>query len=316
MRHKLLVLFFLSIPITVFAQPQSGMAIYRLWDLEEHNTAFFSMSDSYWLSEHPDSICAPDTCIGEGLKDEVVRYFELKGKYRRLFMQGTQTKESDKVYVYDFRQNKEVAYKVKDLKLMALLSPYEGAEYGAVGPYSYMIGFEIPKKELMDCSPYFRDVFVAVEAKSPFAKKEMEAIRWKEIDTLDCPAFPLNYLDTVYGVLNFHANKVFISHWKNYVYYLQVAGEHYYSNMRLLVIDDDSKEIVGNFRYFSGESASSAPLNFMNPESPDQISQWTGQLFKNRPPVVFGFQYHSFGCASIDFLGNEMSLEISCDNRH
>ncbi|OOV49996.1 hypothetical protein B1J94_03585 [Leptospira kirschneri serovar Grippotyphosa] len=44
--------------------------------------------------------------------------------------------------------------------------------------------------------------------------------------------------------------------------------------------------------------------------------QWTGKMFKNRPPVIFGFFYEDYKCEVIDFLKLPKSgILISCDNR-
>lgn len=315
MLRRILLFCLITAPLFAMAQPESEIAIYRLFDFEEKNHAFFSMSDSYQWSEHPDSLCVPDSCIGEGLKDEVVGYFELKGKYRASFLERTGTSEKDKVFAYDYRLNKEVSFKVKELKLMAMLSPYESAEYGRVDAYSYMIGFELPKKKLQGFNRYFQEVFVTVEAKSPFAKQEMEPLRWIEMDLASSPEFPIHEWDTMYGRQPFDAAKAYSANWKEYRYYLEVSGSNYGSS-RLLVIDTTSNMVVGNFRYFSGESASLSPLNYVGVHNKDQYHQWTGQLFKDKAPVVYGFQYHSFGCASIDFMGDEPRVYLRCDNRH
>ncbi|EMS88521.1 hypothetical protein LEP1GSC074_3321 [Leptospira noguchii str. Hook] len=39
-------------------------------------------------------------------------------------------------------------------------------------------------------------------------------------------------------------------------------------------------------------------------------------MFKNRPPVIFGFFYEDYKCEDIDFLKLPKSgILISCDNR-
>jgi hypothetical protein len=62
------------------------------------------------------------------------------------------------------------------------------------------------------------------------------------------------------------------------------------------------------------ESETPAPLNYVESE---YIEQWTGKLFKNKPPVILGFQYVAFGCPGITFLSpTEKDIYIYCDNRH
>jgi len=44
---------------------------------------------------------------------------------------------------------------------------------------------------------------------------------------------------------------------------------------------------------------------------------WTGKILRNRPPILMGNQYQSFGCPSINILGlDEKPIYIQCDNRH
>ncbi|MFI8605669.1 hypothetical protein ACIGCP_14490 [Cellulophaga baltica] len=67
-----------------------------------------------------------------------------------------------------------------------------------------------------------------------------------------------------------------------------------------------------------GESSSKAPLRIKGEKYDyEENLQYVGRLFKNRPPVVFGFTFKSFGCPSINFIDkNELPIFILCDNRH
>ena len=80
---------------------------------------------------------------------------------------------------------------------------------------------------------------------------------------------------------------------------------------------NEEKEVVFDGVFSDSEGASPAPLSFKGEKPNDQLLQWTGQLFKDQPPVMFGFMYVSFGCPWIDFLDGSMrNLSFSCDNRH
>ncbi len=47
------------------------------------------------------------------------------------------------------------------------------------------------------------------------------------------------------------------------------------------------------------------------------VNQWTGKLFKDYPPVLFGFVWQSFGCDNIDIIQLPLTtIPILCDNRH
>jgi hypothetical protein len=43
---------------------------------------------------------------------------------------------------------------------------------------------------------------------------------------------------------------------------------------------------------------------------------WTGQLFKNKPIAIYGFNPSMFGCPKMQFVGMKNDLHIHCDNRH
>ena len=84
---------------------------------------------------------------------------------------------------------------------------------------------------------------------------------------------------------------------------------------RLLVVDSKTKEIIIDKLYSSSEGTSPTPLNYE--EGDDVVNQWTGKLFKNKPQVIFGFLYESFGCPGISIIdkSNE-EIYLQCDNRH
>jgi hypothetical protein len=69
----------------------------------------------------------------------------------------------------------------------------------------------------------------------------------------------------------------------------------------------------------NSEGASVAPLNFgiSNPNYADLKGQWMGKLFKNKPEVIFGFEWVSFGCPGIIYINSrDKYIQINCDNRH
>jgi hypothetical protein len=83
-----------------------------------------------------------------------------------------------------------------------------------------------------------------------------------------------------------------------------------------VIINSKTKEIVYEQVQILSESTYLVPLN--TPNNPNQYqSQWTGQLFKDKPVVMFGFLAGGFGCPSITILDKtESSIPILCDNRH
>ena len=101
-------------------------------------------------------------------------------------------------------------------------------------------------------------------------------------------------------------------------YFIQNLEKEKHPNFRHLVIRTEEEELVVLNRYFmDSEGSYLEPLNDVNESYSDTYTQWTGKLFKNNPPVVFGLLGHSFGCPSIYFLEEGMEpVGILCDNRH
>ncbi len=84
---------------------------------------------------------------------------------------------------------------------------------------------------------------------------------------------------------------------------------------RLLIVDSKTKDIIIEKFFGRGEGTSPSDLNYA--DEYETVNQWTGKLFKDKPPVVFGFEYISFGCPAISIIdkSNE-DIYINCDNRH
>ncbi len=96
------------------------------------------------------------------------------------------------------------------------------------------------------------------------------------------------------------------------------------SKRHLLVIDKKSGEVVVEQLFQRGENILPTPLNFGIEFEKDNVEndytilreQWTGKLFKNKPLVVFGFEWSPY-CPAITFLSQtEKSIWINCDSRH
>lgn len=86
-----------------------------------------------------------------------------------------------------------------------------------------------------------------------------------------------------------------------------VQRQNYVCAKHSFIINSTTNRKIFETIYHSGEGSDFNALN----------SQFTGKLFKDKPEVIFGFNYHSFGCSSIPFIDKkEESIEIKCDNRH
>ena len=86
----------------------------------------------------------------------------------------------------------------------------------------------------------------------------------------------------------------------------------------LIVLVDKKKIFFKKTFKLNFEGREFTSLSGIQTEQEDRRnSQWTGTLFKNKPPVIFGFTSESFGCSVITLMekaGGE--IPINCDNRH
>jgi len=293
--------------------------LYRLLDLEVNTNlkfGFASLSDNYPLSEHPDSLAIPNLC---DMKEEDMKYFKLSSKYRKRFLSKTKILETDTVFVYDYSSNIFLSFPVKNLNIVAYLNVYSSPDdcpcsqgESRCDQYDYMIGFEISKNFLKGLGYFYSDVLVYVGKENPFVQGQMKPIVWNKINSDDFPVAKANFQT------NATKNNTYLYESNEFRYFVQDYVRD--RDIRhLLVVDIKNDKVVAERIYGIRELSMPAPLNFgiNNENYVEFISQWTGKLFKNKPPVVFGFEWVGFGCESITLLDStEGDIWINCDNRH
>lgn len=275
---------------------------------------FISLSDVYPLSEHPDSLAIPDV---ELMGMDSANYFELHGAYRERFLTSTGISESEKVFIYDYAHEIHFSFFVKDLTVVAMINIYAGQDDWVFSQRDYMIGFEIDSIQMKNLSNTYYTSLVYVGNEDPFIYHEMKPIFWEKINHQNIP-FSDKYLSAMPWLSRMTVGNTFKFDTNEYRYLVQdliqsdiILGRH------LLIVDLKTNKTVCERVYHDSEGTSLAPLNNTSPSYENMVAQWTGRLFKNKPPVVFGFLYLSFGCPGITFLDNsENDLYIGCDNRH
>lgn len=268
------------------------------------------LSDIYPLSEHPDSLAIPD--VSDKTEAES-KYLELNDTYRKRFLTGAKISEADKIFIYDYSTNTLKSVPVKSLQVVACLNIY-GAEF----PYTqfdYMIGFEIDRKLLNGFDKYFENTLVTISKINPFLAVQLKKIAWNKIERENYPLPPINTKDSIslyefFARFKYEVSSVyeFISDEHHlFIQDITIKENQWTSAKRLIVVDAKSKIVIKEKIFYNGESATFAPIE----------NQWTGKLFKHKPPVIFGFQYISFGCPHLTFLDSISSdIYINCDNRH
>ena len=302
----------LSDTVVVETPKISDLDIYNVNSIfgEKDTIALISLSDKYQLSNHKDSLAIPDV---KKLGEKEAQYLVLNSVYRNRMLSKMKISEKDSVYVYDYATNNSNAFSVKSLNAVAVINVY-----GADWPYSqddYMIGFGLDPKLLKGFDSYYLNTLVCIGSKNPFAMKQLKAIKWKEIAIAKVPTVTVN--SEFNNLIKMASKKKAYSYKSNgFEYFLQdYIKEEAVLLRRLIVKEEKTNKIVCDKYYRESEGGSLAELNDNSEDRGG--SQWTGKLFKNKPEVVFGFEYVSFGCPGISFLDkNEPDVFLNCDNRH
>ena len=285
-----------------------------LYENDAHKqVAFTSLSESYALSEHPDSLAVPSL---EGMTEQEAQYILLDSIYRNRFLTTLNLSETDTVFIYDYAGGILKSFPIKTLNLVAVINIYE-PEW----PYKqeeFKIGFEIDAALLSDHDPYFLSCFAAVGKENPFEVGKLESITWMKTDRSNFPSIPIDIenAEILFGN-NFFEGDVYMGESNDLQYFIQeYADQEHVAGRHLIVINAKTSGVLCYRLFFEDEGSSLTELNSLA-SFPAVTNQWTGKLLKNKPLVVFGFKYVSFGCESIIFLQpTENDLYLKCDNRH
>lgn len=268
---------------------------------------FVSLTDSYAWQENEDSLAIAPQYLGD---NEVPEYHTLDKKYRKRFMKRSGIKESDKVFIYHFTEDKFWSFSVSELPLFAHLTIYGASS--PVAPYDYLIGFNLDGKINKEEYEAYPPPLVYVGKENPFNRGKMKPFVWEEIANEIFPSSPFTP-QRAENLKSFGEKKTFQFKSNGLTYLVQ---DYAYAARHLMVLNE-KQETLFNQIYFGGESKSLAPLNKESTEKPFEQGQWTGKLFKDKAPVMLGFFYESFGCEAIYLLdGTNKTLPILCDNRH
>ncbi len=306
-----------SEPIVVDSIPSDAqLSIYPFYKIQigdTFKTGFVPLSDSYSWSESPDSQLVENQYLGVSDYDN---YHPLKGEYRSRFLARSGISEADHIYTYSVELDSLKTYNVKDLAIVAFISPY-GIQSTA-SQYDYQVGFEI--KDLDLPGGYFLSTLVYVGPANPFSKGKLVAMQWEKTETDNFPDVKLKERDSLLLARHPKPTETFVFKNKDYEFYVQNIGndERFGPAARHLVIQSArAKKLIKSRIYSDSEGSYLKPLNGVNKAYKGAALQWTGKLFKNKPPVFFGFLGVSFGCPTIQFVDEvEGDVWVKCDNRH
>ncbi|WP_133121688.1 hypothetical protein [Chryseobacterium sp. PMSZPI] len=267
---------------------------------------FISVSD---INNNPNVISSDFLKKQKQMFFEQLKYLELDAEHRNKLLSGIHLTENDSLYLFNYELNKLQKTPISKLKAVAYLDVY-ASEGEDIDAGSYMVGFQIESKKKIADYDQFHNAIAYFGNKNPFVENKMKPIKWEKSG----PDISKKYFagsKLTYG-------QTFQSKYENLTYYLQeLLEDEMVLERRLIVINDHHQKIFETTYTTAGsDGAEFYPLNGDNKDNPNNF-QWTGYLFKGKPPVTFGFIAPSFGCPSILFLDKkEKPLKINCDNRH
>ncbi|TZF94892.1 hypothetical protein FW781_13400 [Chryseobacterium panacisoli] len=236
------------------------------------------------------------------------QHFELDAPSRKKLLEGIHLTDNDSLYIYGYGSNKLQRIPISQLKAVAYLSPYTDSE--DLDPDSYMMGFQVATHQKITDSDKFDNAIAYFGNKNPFVENKMKAMKWQKAGA--------DISKKYFSPSKLISGKTYQTQYENMTYYLQdYLEEGNITERRLAVINDHKEKIAEKtFSLAGSDGGEFLPLYGIDTDEAN-IFQYTGHLFKGKPPVVFGFIAQSFGCPSISFLDKkERDFPINCDNRH
>ena len=285
-------------------QKYSNLNIYPFssYDKKESiSTGFIPLTDTFPWSDNKDSIVIAKDFIGSNIEK---RYHTLKSDFRKRFLKILNINESDNVYIYNYEIDSTYIFKVQELPILAHITQYNSDD-DPCEKEDYLIGFDLENKFNLGNKTSYYNSLVYVGVENPFNKNSLKPIIWNIISP--------NNFNNIKKTLKLEKIKI------TNLYKFQMNKMDYclINKNRLIILNTDNNEILTDTTFEEGESASFAPISFVGQKNENGFMQWTGNLFKNKPPVFFGFLYQSFGCENISFIEkHQNSIYIKCDNRH
>ncbi|MBL4746844.1 MAG: hypothetical protein JKY08_10805 [Flavobacteriaceae bacterium] len=231
-------------------------------------------------------------------------------KQRNEFLKRMKYSNRDSIFIYNLESGIVKKYLVGKTPIMACVSIYsqtnEENKTENYYQWDYQIGFNLGKTN--------HGGFTMIGKQNPFIEKELQPIIFEEMNQENIE------MNTIKGLIpeNWKNDTVpsYTFNYENIRFFVKNTKE--YNSWNDLIINNTLTKQVLYVDISEGESCSKAPLKIKGKKAGyDDNFQYVGRLFKNKPLVVFGFTFKSFGCPSIDFIDKqELPILILCDNRH
>ncbi|SEA01313.1 SH3 domain-containing protein [Bizionia paragorgiae] len=277
--------------------------------------AFLNVSETYFTNRYTRNSNYEKTPIISPAQatSNTVRLNKIQ---RKEFLKRMRLSENDSVYIYNLLQDRINSYVIKNLPVIACLSPYFNDNYDHPSEDDYQIGFDLGIKEIDD------ENFTVVGRNNPFQTGKLTRFLWEPIDSSAFPKPFSTNTDSQYekeDLKGLQASDSYAFYTDDLDYFIQnLKNENQLDYRYLVVRDAHTKAIIFEQLQRNSESSHLIPLAIKGHiENDFYKTQWTGKPLKNLPTTLYGFEGYSFGCPSLVFIDKRKpTLPILCDNRH
>lgn len=311
MKRLLFVLLLLT-PSLIHAQDIEIFAMYEDFPVEKGvKIHFIPLTGKYQFYKNTDTSVIPPRFLGYN-SHSGKNYHKLDSVRRSTFLGRVGISESDTIFIYSLVNDTIYKREAAEVPLVAFLDLY--THEPPFKERNYMIGFAMDTGGFKPDKSYFTSL-VFVGRKNPFVTGNREAISWQKADST---GFPNISKDTIRASIlsSFRPTNTYTFSTEELDYFAQdmIHKEKSYLRARqVVVIQKQTGNIWYNKIHTDGESSNLTPLI----STTRQSNQWTGKIFADKPPILYGFKGVIFGCPLIEFTDQQIApIWVHCDNRH
>ncbi len=275
---------------------------YKSYD--EIRQGFVNLSEIYpfdYEKEFPTIITRQELELGK----EIVSFNQSQ---KSKILNKLKISNKDTLYIYNFHKDSIYKFCLDNLTTIAYLNTYRKGEKN-VKEYDYEIGLNLADKFKSKNIGYAH-----IGKTNPFKSGKIKTIIWIETDNHNFPLQnkKLNYnftLDTyTYSLFDFD---YFIQ-----TRHFEIGKSNQVDIYHLVIVNKISNSIVFQKEYQQSESTFLYPIQTSNKKGEYNSKVWTGEVFKNKPSIIFGLVGIAYSCPTIDFISEtEPPIRISCDSR-
>ncbi len=156
--------------------------------------------------------------------------------------------------------------------------------------------------------------FAVIGRENPFIEKGLKPLVFEKMTTKDIKNY--SYKGLLSKNWNNDSNySPYIERYENIRFFVKI-NEQNNEWKDLIVVNTATKDFI-YINQKESESTYKVPIIRKSAKADYGGNQWVGRLFKNKPPIIFGFTGETFGCDIIYFLKkDELPIITLCDNRH